>query len=143
MLRFIKRLFAWWDGATLGLLWDLSWRGARAVGEDAFGNRYFEERKVSLEGRKRRYVVYNGYADASRVPADWHGWLHHTFDEPPPPMDGESGPRALPRRAWEKEHQPNLTGTVYANLPKGSLARGGDRAPAAGDYEPWSPDAEA
>ncbi len=142
MLRFINRLFAWWNGATLGTLWDLTWRGARRIGEDEFGNRYYEDRRVSLEGRRRRYVVYNGYADASRVPSDWHGWLHHTFAEPPG-VSAEDGALMMPRRPWEKTHAPNLTGTVHAYRPKGSLARGGERAAATGDYEPWTPGADS
>ena len=48
------------------------------VGEDEQGNRYYEERRPSIEGRKRRYVIYNGLAEASRVSPDWHGWMHHT-----------------------------------------------------------------
>jgi NADH:ubiquinone oxidoreductase subunit len=131
MLLFIKRLFAWWDGATLGALFDIL-RRARRVGQDQFGNVYYEERKPSLDGRPRRYVVYNGYADASRVPSDWHGWLHHTFADPP-----TTAP--LRRKPWEKDHVPNLTGTVMAYHPKGSLARPGPRAETAGDYEAWTP----
>ena len=131
MLLFIKRLFAWWDGATLGLLWTL--RGQRFVGQDEFGNRYFEEaRRKSFDGKARRWVVYKGYADASRVPSDWHGWLHHTFEDAP---EGES----LPRRKWEQTHQPNLTGTLWAYRPKGSLWRREKRAETSADYEAWSP----
>ena len=48
----------------------------------------------------------------------------------------------LKRQKWEKPHQPNLTGTVRAYHPKGSLARGGVRAASAsGDYQAWKPDA--
>jgi len=39
------------------------------------------------------------------------------------------------------EHRPNLTGTLHAYKPKGSLDRGGQRAKVASDYEAWSPDA--
>jgi len=132
MWLFIKRLFNWWEGATLGLLWTL--RGQRFVGEDEFGNRYYEQtRGASFNGRPRRWVVYKGYADASRVPSDWHGWLHHTFDQAP-------SEAPLPRKAWEKAHQPNLTGTLWAYRPRGSLWRGEPRAPTTGDYEAWSPD---
>jgi len=35
---------------------------------------------------------------------------------------------------------PNLTGTPYAYRPSGALERGGRRAAASGDYQPWKPD---
>jgi NADH:ubiquinone oxidoreductase subunit len=129
----LKRIFTWWNGATLGALFDINRRGA-SVGVDEQGNRYFEERRASLEGRKRRYVIYSGLAEGSRVPPDWHAWMHHTVDESP-------NVKPLKRQAWEKPHVPNMTGTVRAYRPKGALARGGVRAAASADYEAWSPDA--
>lgn len=128
----LKRIFTWWNGATLGALFDITRRGT-FVGEDEQGNRYYQERRPSLEGRNRRYVVYRGLAEASKVPPDWHAWMHYTLDEPPTVTP-------LPRQAWEKPHKPNLTGTVGAYRPKGSLARGGVRQPASADYEAWTPD---
>ena len=107
-------------------------RRAVFVGKDDVGNKYYEERKVSLEGRKRRYVIYNGYAEPTKVPADWHGWLHHTFEKPPTEQP-------LLRRAWEIDHKPNMTGTLEAYRPKGSLVEGGERAKSSGDYEAWKP----
>lgn len=129
---FLKRIFTWWNGATVGALYDIGRRAVR-VGEDDQGNRYFEEKKPSLDGRKRRYVLYKGYAEPSKVPPDWHGWLHYVIDAPPTEQ-------ALPRRRWEKDHVPNLTGTPFAYRPPGSLASGGERAKATGDYEAWTPD---
>ncbi|MET0337669.1 MAG: NADH-ubiquinone oxidoreductase subunit NDUFA12 family protein, partial [Caulobacter sp.] len=67
------------------------------------------------------------------VPAEWHGWLHYTLDEVPTAQP-------LPRKEWEKDHLPNLTGTVHAWRPKGSIARGGERQAATGDYQAWSPE---
>lgn len=128
----LKRIFTWWNGATLGTLFDVGRRGA-LVGEDEQGNRYYEERRPSLDGRKRRYVIYKGLAEASRVSPDWHGWLHHTFESPPTVAP-------LKRQAWEKPHEPNLTGTRYAYRPKGSIARGGVRQASSSDYEAWTPD---
>lgn len=128
----LKRIFTWWNGATLGALYDIGRRG-RLVGEDEQGNRYFQERKASLDGRPRRWVIYNGVAEASRVPADWHGWLHHTFEDPPTVAPFKT-------KAWEKPHQPNLTGTVGAYRPQGSLDRGGHRQKATGDYQAWTPE---
>jgi NADH:ubiquinone oxidoreductase subunit len=134
MLGFLGKIFAWWNGATLGTLWTIR-RSGELVGEDAFGNRYFQERKAgsSADGKPRRWVVYNGYADASRIPADWHGWLHRTFEESP--VDAP-----LPRRPWELDHKPNMTGTVHAYRPSGSLASSRQRQRSTADYEAWSPE---
>ena len=127
------KIFTWWSGATVGALFDVK-RRSKFIGEDEFGNRYFEDRKASTEGRHRRYVLYKGLAEPSKVPPDWHGWLHYTFDEPP-----TDDP--LPRKAFEIDHQPNLTGTLYAYKPKGSLANTTTRQKSDSDYEAWSPDA--
>jgi NADH:ubiquinone oxidoreductase subunit len=129
----IQRLFTWWNGHTLGAAHDIGKRSA-PVGEDEYGNRYFEERKPSIEGRKRRYVLYRGLAEPSKVSADWHGWLHHTLVDPP-----TAAP--LTRRDFETDHTPNMTGTAYATKPKGSLSGSGERQKASGDYEAWTPDA--
>lgn len=128
----LKKIFTWWSGATLGTLFTVSRRG-RQVGQDDQGNRYFEETKGSGSfGRKRRWVIYAGYAESSRVPPEWHGWLHHTFREPP--EDGR------PARVWMKPHEPNLSGTPHAYHPKGSLHHGDVGAPVVQDYEAWTPE---
>ncbi len=76
-------------------------------------------------------VIYNGEAEACRISPDWHGWLHHTWDQPPT----EAPPRHKP---WEKPHQENPTGTDAAHVPPGSIRRG---APAQRrDYEAWTPE---
>ena len=132
--QLLKAIFTWWNSATIGIRFTVARRGV-PVGEDAAGNRYYEARdsRDSYDGRKRRWVIYNGYAEGSKVPAEWHGWLHHTFDEPP-----TKDP--LPRKSWELDHEPNLTGTLKAWRPRGAISRGGERAPATGDYEAWRPD---
>ena len=109
-----------------------TWLRGELVGSDDQGNRYFQEKKPVAGRKTRRWVMYNGVAEASRVPPDWHGWLHYTFDKPPT-VD------PLPRKAWEKAHKPNLTGTLDAYRPPGALAEGGQRAPSTGDYEAWKP----
>ena len=102
------------------------------VGEDAYGNVYYKSKRMRGT-RQERWVIYKGYPDASKVPAEWHGWLHYTFDELPTQA-------TLPRKAWEKDHLPNMTGTIHAWRPKGSITRGGERQRAAGDYEAWRPE---
>lgn len=126
----LGKIFTWWDGATIGTALFTARKGEQ-VGEDIFGNRYFRAKKA--EGNfQRRWVIYDGANDASRVPPEWHGWLHHSYDEIP-----ESH---LPQpRIWEKAPTGNLTGTAQAYRPAGALESGGSRAAATGDYEPWNP----
>jgi NADH:ubiquinone oxidoreductase subunit len=133
-MNFLRSIFTWWTGATIGATFQIR-KASVLVGEDEAGNRYFETRhkRWNYDGRNRRFVIYNGYADASKVGPDWHGWLHHTFEEPPTRAP-------LARRSWEKPHLPNLTGTLWAWRPRGSISRGGERAAAAGDYQAWTPE---
>jgi NADH:ubiquinone oxidoreductase subunit len=79
-MSFLGKIFTWWDGATIGTLLDSSLKG-ELVGTDAQGNKYYRSRKPypaghPRAGEERRWVIYDGANDASRVPAEWHGWLH-------------------------------------------------------------------
>jgi NADH:ubiquinone oxidoreductase subunit len=137
-MGFFSKIFTWWDGATFTTLLDSKLRGEE-VGHDADGNRYFRAKKPRAKGdpfygNERRWVIYNGANDASRVPSEWHGWLHGSFNSVP-----ESN---LPApRQWEVDYSPNATGTANAYRPQGALERGGKRAAATGDYQAWTPDA--
>jgi NADH:ubiquinone oxidoreductase subunit len=111
--------------------WLFTLMKGEAVGTDSFGNRYYQERKARAGLRRRRWVIYDGKAEASRVPPEWHAWLHYNMAEPP------LNPR--PPRPWQKPHIPNLTGTPEAYRPPGHDYEGGQRARATGDYEPWRP----
>lgn len=110
----------------------LTWLKGELVGTDRLGNKYYQEKgKPYRSRRRRRWVVYNGEAEPSRVPPEWHGWLHYTVDSPPNPDQ--------PRRPWQKDPVPNLTGTPLAYRPSGHEYQGGKRARGTGDYEPWTP----
>ena len=131
-MKFLKKIFTWWDGATIGTqLW--SSRNGEHVGTDAQGNAYFRSKDVKDGQRERRWVIYEGTNDSSRVPAEWHGWLHGSYDALP-----ES--HLPPPKIWETEFSPNATGTDKRYLPAGALERGGKRAQARGDYEAWTPE---
>ena len=131
-MNILGKIFTWWNGATIGTMLHTSRHGEQ-VGTDAQGNAYYRSKRKG-EARERRWVIYEGANDASRVPAEWHGWLHGAFDDVP-----ESN--LPPPRIWEADYTPNATGTVEAYRPAGALERGGQRARATGDYEAWSPDA--
>jgi NADH:ubiquinone oxidoreductase subunit len=127
----LKNIFTWWEGATFGTALGTMRHGVR-VGEDSDGNVYYQA-KTATNGLYRRWVIYKGSNDASRVPPEWHGWLHHSVDALPD--------MALPApRAWEKKATVNLTGTTAAYRPAGAPERGGKRASVSGDYEAWSPE---
>ena len=104
----------------------------RLVGKDAAGNIYYEAKRAPRpQLRRRRWVMYRGEPEASSIPPEWHAWLHYTTDLPIP---------EVVRRAWQKPHEPNLTGTAQGYRPPGSDYLGGRRAPATGDYESWTPE---
>jgi NADH:ubiquinone oxidoreductase subunit len=125
ILNTLLRAVTWWNGQTLNTQL-YTWRRGVKVGEDAQGNAFY----TTADG-KRRWVIYAGEVEASRVSPDWHGWLHHTFKDAP-------SDAPLPRKSWEKPHQENLTGTALAYAPAGSIRRA---APAERkDYEAWTPE---
>jgi NADH:ubiquinone oxidoreductase subunit len=120
----LKQLFTWWDGATLTTSLHVR-RSANSVGTDESGNVYYAARKGG-----RRFVIYNGPNDPSRVPPEWYAWLHHQIDSvpdelPPPPK-------------FLKDPGPNRTPLAYR--PSGALELGAQRPAASGDYEAWTPD---
>jgi NADH:ubiquinone oxidoreductase subunit len=126
MKQFLLQFFTWWNGQTLGTrFW--TWRRGNFVGEDEFGNRYYSEKNGA-----RRWVIYNGTAEASAIPPGWHGWMHHRVDTPPPSESYKA-------REWQKPHQANLTGTAYAYRPKGSILGAPQRPLTDGEYDAWKP----
>jgi NADH:ubiquinone oxidoreductase subunit len=125
MKKFLLLFFTWWNEATIGtLLWTR--RKGEFVGTDEAGNLYYRER-----GGWRRWVLYNGEAEASRIPPGWHGWIHHRVDDPPED--------SYKPREWQKPHEPNLTGSALAYRPPGSVLNPKPKTPARPDYEPWQP----
>ena len=131
-MQFLKKFFTWWHGATFGTALFTSRRG-RLIGTDDQGNKYYVDKKnQSLNGKVRRWVIYDGDVEASRVPPEWHAWLHYTVDTPPS--------EAMPERHdWEQPHQVNMTGTSKAHKPKGSLLDDVPEAAEGVGYQAWTP----
>lgn len=113
--------------------WVRLWTGARYIGEDQAGNRYYEAKARVGYKHPRRYVRYKTSIEATNVPPEWHGWLHYQSDVIP------AGRAQTYRREWQKPYEPNMTGTHQAYRPPGHILSGGKRAKATGDYEPWMP----
>ncbi len=103
----------------------------RQVGTDATGNIYYEDKRVRPAGQRTpRWVAFAGEEEASAVPPEWHAWLHYTVDAPLV---------ETARKAWQKAHQANPTGTAASYRPPGHQFSGGQRDKATGDYEAWTP----
>ena len=110
-----------------------TWFKGESVGEDEFGNKYYRAKGDSLDGKLRRWVLYKGENEASKIPPEWHAWLHHTTEEP-------LTEQSTFAETWQKEHIKNLTGSSKAYRPSGHAYKGGNRAPATGDYQAWQPE---
>ena len=130
----LQRFFTWWQGGTWNtFLW--SWRNGELVGHDEFGNAYYRTKGGKIHpdlGFERRWVMYKGESEASATPTGWFGWLHHIVDTPPTEENYKP-------YEWQLPYQANQTGTPNAWRPEGSLFRRGQRPPATGDYEAWTP----
>src|ERR1044071_7281946 len=102
------------------------------VGTDDQGNRYYQDKRTVTSARRRkRWVIYQGEPEASRVPPDWHGWLHYNTNTAPP-ADG------LPRKFGQKYHLRNLSGADLASRPPGSTLVNSPDKPKP-PYEAWRP----
>ena len=110
------------NGTTL-----LTWIKGKYIASDDYGNMYYQERfyfNPKPERKPRRWVIYKGIPEASKVPAEWHAWLHFTSDKTP----DQANPVGF---SWIKPHLPNLTGTKKAYAPSVNKK--------AKFYKPWQP----
>lgn len=93
----------------------------KKVGIDEFGNEYFESKKG------KRLVVYKGLAEPSKIPFEWHSWIHYYSDIVPININTH-------KFSWQKIHVPNLTGTKNSYSPKDSVS-----SKTTAKYESWTP----
>ena len=103
MLTLFKKIFIWWNQETLGTKLKTILTG-KLVGEDAFGNKYYKDKS------DKRWVVYSGEIDASKIPNEWYSWIHYTKNKIENIHD-------LKKYSWQKPHKANQTGTENAYHP--------------------------
>ena len=103
MLTIFNKIFTWWNQDTFGTRIKTILSG-KFVGKDSFGNKYYESKKG------KRWVIYNGEVDASKIPVEWYSWIHFT----PNKIEKDHN---LKKYQWQKSHQENLTGTKEAYFP--------------------------
>lgn len=90
------------------------------AGKDLYGNQFYFYKK---SGREKRWVIYKGICDPSKIAAEWHSWLHFINNDTP----------KAPKKTWS----PNTTGTKFLhnsissieNIPQTTLKY----------YEGWNP----
>tara|TARA_B100000686_G_C16385088_1_gene759534 strand:- start:229 stop:582 length:354 start_codon:yes stop_codon:yes gene_type:complete len=109
-----------------------TWLNGFFVGEDEFGNRYYANASDFMNHKVKRWVIYNGEIEASKVPPHWHAWLHKSVDEAPT--------NYKPKYDWQKSHKNNMTGTNEAYYPSNHpLSKDFKLNEEQEDYESWSP----
>ena len=106
MINFIKQIFTWWHRQTVSTFIHTLLTG-KLVGKDEFGNKYYSNSKG------KRWVIYKNRVESSKIPAEWHLWIHFLTNNKP-----SNNPIKF---KWQKKHRENLTGTVNAHKPDGSL----------------------
>jgi NADH:ubiquinone oxidoreductase subunit len=126
--QLLQRSFTWWNGQTVGT-WLYTKRFGNPVGSDSDGNIYYQNKD-----KTRRWVIYPTISEATKIPPDWHAWIHKMVDIPP-------SQQPFIVKSWEKPHQENFTGTQNAYTPPASLTleNSDKRRKASGDYEAWTP----
>ena len=103
MLTLLRKIFTWWNQDTFGTRIKTIFFG-KLVGEDLFGNKYYESKKG------KRWVIYSDEVDASKIPVEWYSWIHFTHNK-------IENNHELKKYDWQKPHQENLTGTDSAYYP--------------------------
>lgn len=120
MINFLKQIFTWWHRQTLGTFIYTLLVG-KFVGSDEFGNKYYSN------SRRKRWVIYKNNVESSKIPPEWHQWIHFLTENKP-----SDNPKKF---SWQKKHEENLTGTKEAYKPAGSLAS--DLKKNMKKYETW------
>ena len=118
-----KEIFTWWHNQTIGTrIW--SFFNGYKIGDDMFGNIYMRNKDDS-----KRWVLYEGDVDSSKVPPEWNGWLRYTSNKIP----------SLQKKySWEKKHVKNQTGTKNSYYPSASVLNN-PKGKKKSEYEQWSP----
>ena len=122
MSNLIKQIFTWWNRQTVGTFIYTLLKG-KLVGKDQFGNKYYSNSKD-----KKRWVIYKNIVESSKIPPEWHLWIHYLSKNKPSENNNKF--------KWQKEYEENLTGTPKAYKPEGSLHS--DSKKSTKKYETWN-----
>jgi NADH:ubiquinone oxidoreductase subunit len=120
-INFLKSIFTWWSSQTVGTFLFTTFFGS-LVGKDEFGNKYYKNKNDS-----KRWVIYNGEVESSRIPPEWHLWIHKTSNSTPDKIN-------FVNHSWIKNHHENYTGSdmAYSPLKKSKVKEE--------TYKKWNPE---
>ena len=121
MINFLKQIFTWWHKQTIGTFIYTLFTG-KLIGKDEFGNKYYQNK------RGKRWVIYKGEINASKITSDWFSWIHHTTNNVPNDYNKI-------KYSWQKPHKENKTGTKESYKPNKISKKTKDFK----KYENWKP----
>ena len=121
MIALFKQIFIWWHRQTIGTFIYTLFTG-KLIGLDDFGNKYYSNSKG------KRWLIYKNKVESSRNPPEWHLWIHFLVKNTP-------SSKTINKFSWQKKHEENLTGTLKAYRPEGSLASNSKKNTK--KYETW------
>ena len=108
-----------------------TWFFGNFVGFDKMNNKYYCNSKNFQDKDAKRWVIFNGDVEASKIPSHWHAWLHKSIESPPINYKH--------KYAWQKDHEPNMTGTSKSYHPNTYLLSKSNPYPNKKEYEEWKP----
>ena len=109
-----------------------TWLYGNMVGQDDENNKYYCNSKNFSDCDAKRWVIFSGQIEATKVPPHWHAWLHKSIDEPPMNYHHKYN--------WQKNHEPNMTGTENAYFPDSHpLSKSYNKDAVKSEYESWTP----
>ena len=102
------------------------------VGRDESNNKYYCNSKNFEDLKAKRWVIFKGDIEASKIPPHWHAWLHKSINTPP--LNYKH------KYSWQKNHEANMTGTDKAYYPDTHpLSKNYKSDALKSEYESWSP----
>ena len=102
------------------------------VSTDNYENKYYCNSKNFKDLNAKRWVIFKGRIEATKIPPHWHAWLHKSIETPPLNYSH--------KYKWQKDHEINMTGTNKAYLPDSHpLSKSYKENAIKDEYESWSP----
>ena len=105
------------------------------VGKDQDGNKFHKSNISYGVKKEKRWVIYKGDNDPTKIDPNWHAWLHHTTNDIP-------SKKTRKKFNWQKKITPNYTGTSKAYLQPGHMLNKEKKNKIIKNYESWKPNKE-